>query len=119
MHRALVTPEKKIRFTGILALLISLLFLATSGCSIVRNPFAPQQKPAPRSPQVRTPDPKAQQHYYDLGLQRYSEENYVKAEQAFQQAVENGPSTPLGVKAQENLKKIQQILKTLEEMESK
>jgi tetratricopeptide (TPR) repeat protein len=95
----------------------SMMLLALSGCaSLWKSP--PPQKPVAR-PQAKPVDAKAQQHYYDLGLQHYSTENYGKAKEAFQQAVELGPNTALGVKAQENLKKIQQILKTLEELELK
>jgi TolA-binding protein len=93
-----------------------MMLLALSGCATLRK--APPPKPAAR-PQAKPVDAKAQQHYYDLGLQQYSKENYGKAKEAFQQAVEFGPNTALGLKAQENLKKIQQILKTLEELESK
>ncbi len=64
-------------------------------------------------------DPKAQQQHYDQGLQYYSQEHYRQAKESFQQVVELGPNTPLGVKAQENLRKIDRILKTLEEIESK
>jgi len=118
MHRASYRkPSGNAYLHRTLLVFLSLAYLAIAGCSIVHTPYS-QQKPAPRA-QPKAPDPKAQQYYYDLGLQRYSEENYAKAEQAFQQAVENGPATTLGIKAQENLKKIQQILKTLEEMESK
>jgi TolA-binding protein len=91
--------------------------LALSGCAGLRK-TTPPPKPAARQ-QARPADPKAQQHYYDIGLQQYSKENYGKAKEAFQQVVELGPNTALAQKAQENLKKIQQILKTLEELESK
>jgi len=60
-----------------------------------------------------------QQQYYDKGLQHYSRENYGDARKAFQHAVDLGPNTALGQKAQENLRKIQQIMKTVEEIESK
>jgi len=95
----------------------SMMLLALSGCAGLWK-TSPPPKPAARS-QAKPVDAKAQQHYYDQGLQQYSKENYGKAKEAFQQAVEFGPNTALGVKAQENLKKIQQILKTLEELESK
>ncbi len=80
-----------------------------------------QQRPADgKAPQQPKPaDVKSQQHYYDLGLQYYSKENYKEAKKAFQVVVDLGPRTSLGIKSQENLKKIQQILKTLEEIESK
>jgi len=97
-------------------LVYSMMLLALSGCAgLWKKPPPPPPKPAAR-PQAKPVDAKAQQHYYDLGLQHYSKENYGKAKEAFQQAVEFGPNTALGVKAQENLKKVQQILKTLEEL---
>ncbi len=91
-----------------------MILLALSGCARLQK----GPKPAARS-QAKPVDAKAQQHYYDLGLQQYSKENYGKAKESFQQAVEFGPNTALGLKAQDNLKKIQKILKTLEEFESK
>ncbi len=81
-------------------------------------PHAPA-KPAIRQQQPKTVDFKAQQRYYDRGLQHYSKENYKEARTAFQQVIQLGPNTPLGLKSQENLKKIQVILKTVEEIESK
>ncbi len=99
-------------------LVCSVTLLALSGCTLLHKPPPPQPKPAVRM-KTRPADAKAQQHYYDLGLQHYSKENYGKAKEAFQLAVEYGPTTALGMKAQENLKKIQQILKTLEELELK
>jgi TolA-binding protein len=92
-------------------LLCSLAFLVIAGCA---SP--------PKSadyPQVKPVDAKAQQRYYDLGLQQYSDENFGKAKESFQQVIEYGPNTGLGLKAQENLKKIERILKTLEEIEAK
>jgi tetratricopeptide (TPR) repeat protein len=106
-------PASAGRFLAVILLIAS--FFSVAGC-------ASTPKPVPKSG-VRAParpvDPKVQQHYYDLGLQLYSEENYAEAEEAFQQAVDRGPSTLLGIKAQENIRKIEQILKTLEEMENK
>lgn len=91
--------------------------LVAAGCASTRKaPATP--KPISR-PQLQPVDVKTQQQYYDLGLQQYSKENYEEAEKAFQTVVEIGPKSALGIKAQENLRKIQQILKTLEEMESK
>ena len=101
-------------------LVCSMMFLALSGCAGLRKtpPPPPPPKPVVRQ-QPKPVDAKAQQQYYDLGLQQYSKENYGKAKEAFKQVVELGPNTSLAQKAQENLKKIQQILKTLEELESK
>ena len=83
-----------------------------SGCALF------QKAPPTKSP-ARPPDSKVQQQYYDLGVQQYSKENYGEAKEAFEHALELGPNTALGAKAQENLKKIQRILKTLEEIEAK
>ncbi len=81
---------------------------------------APPPAPAPKArPQQKSIDTKAQQQHYDRGLQLYSKENYKQARAAFQQAVQLGPNTTVGLKSQENLKKIQQILKTLEEIQAK
>jgi len=92
--------------------LCGMMLAALSGCALF------QKTPPPRSP-ARQPDARAQQQYYDLGVQQYSKENYGEAKEAFESAVELGPNTALGVKAQENLKKVQRILKTLEEIEAK
>jgi outer membrane protein assembly factor BamD (BamD/ComL family) len=99
-------------------LLCGVLLLLSAGCAHKRTPppQASHTKRPPRSPVV---DLKAQQRYYDKGLQHYSKENYDEAREAFQQALEAGPNTHLGRKAQENIRKIDQILKTLKEMEKK
>jgi TolA-binding protein len=99
-------------------LVIAVLLLVTTGCVTPKKVRHTPRSPSAR-PQPKPVDAKAQQYYYDRGLQQYSKENYDEAEEAFEQAVENGPNTPLGQKAKENLKKVQQILKTLEEIESK
>jgi len=91
------------------------VFLVVAGCALLPK-TPPPQKPVSSRPHV---DAKSQHHYYDLGLQHYSRENYGEAKEAFQQAVDFGPNTDLGIKAKQNLKKIEQILKTLEEIQSK
>jgi len=92
-------------------LLCGVAFLVVVGCVSAPEPIDNlQSKPV---------DVKTQQRYYDLGLQQYSSENYGEAKEAFQQVIEYGPNTVLGMKAQENLKKIERILKTLEEIEAK
>lgn len=87
--------------------------MVVAGCAI------PKAAPPPKSSARQHVDVRAQQQYYDLGLQQYTKENYGEAKEAFEEVVELGPKSALGRKAQENLKKIQRILKTLEEMESK
>jgi hypothetical protein len=94
------------------------ILLILSGCALAPKSHSHHAKPARRQ-QPKPVDVKAQQRYYDLGLQHYSKEHYRDAKRSFQEVVELGPNTVLGLKAQENLKKIQQILKTLEEIESK
>lgn len=99
-----------------LVLVVTIAFLAASGCA-----WAPKgpHPPTGGRPQTKTIDSKAQQHFYDLGLQHYSKENYGAAREAFQEVIELGPNTALGGKAQENIRKIDRILKTVEEIESK
>jgi outer membrane protein assembly factor BamD (BamD/ComL family) len=96
-------------------ILASLAFYASPGCISVTKASVPQTKQSPR----QHVDTRAQQQYYDQGLQHYSNDDFGEAKKAFQRVVERGPNTALGQKAQENLKKIEQILKTLEDIESK
>jgi tetratricopeptide (TPR) repeat protein len=110
-----MTIEKLLRK---LIIMYGVAFLLVAGCASAPQAPPPHPKPIVR-PQPKPVDAKAQQKYYDLGLQNYSKENYKEAKEAFQQVIELGPNTVLGLKAQENLKKIEQILKTLEEIESK
>ena len=82
-------------------------------------PPAPVKKQYPSRMQPKPVDPQAQQRYYDLGLTNYADEDYREAQKAFQQAIEYGPDSSLGIKARENLLKTEQVLKTLREMERK
>lgn len=112
--RNLSTPTvlRKIYFVG-----AAFLILAGSvGCQ-----KAPQQtKPTARPPKTRAVDPLVQQQqYYDRGVQEYSREKYQEAQTLFQRVVDLNPDTELGLKARENLKKTQQILKTLDKIKSK
>ena len=95
-----------------------IVVLSAAACATTqqKEPPLPRQKDMQRQP--RQVDAKAQQQFYDQGLKLYSREKYREAKKAFQQAVQNGPRTSLGVKSQENIRKIDQILKTLEELES-
>jgi TolA-binding protein len=95
-----------------------LLVVCVAACH--KAPPPPPAKPAAR-PQSKPSEAKmkTQRQQYDRGLQAYSQENYEEARAAFQRVIELGPDTALGLKAQENIRKIQKILKTLEEIESK
>jgi len=99
--------------------LCSMMLLILSGCALFKKTPSPPPTAPTRSPARQHVDAKAQQKYYDLGVQQYSRENYGEAKEAFEHALKLGPNTALGEKAQENLKKIERILKTLEEIESK
>jgi outer membrane protein assembly factor BamD (BamD/ComL family) len=106
MHKTKIKPFFPLIAAGILCLVLT-------GCVLF------QKTPPARAPRQHHVDVKAQQKYYDLGLQQYTKESYGEAKESFEQVIEFGPNTALGQKAQENLKKIQRILKTLEEIESK
>jgi hypothetical protein len=80
-------------------------------------PPPPAQRMRPAAP--RRVDVREQQHYYDLGLQYYGRDNFRDARTAFQHVIDIGPNTPLAAKALENVKKIDQIMKTLEDIETK
>lgn len=82
----------------------------TSGPSKTTTPAA---KPQPAV------DAQAQQLQYDLGMKHYAEENYAEAKKAWEQAVRLGPNTPLADKARENIKKTDQIINTLNELNKK
>lgn len=107
-------------------LLYGIVMLFAAGCATTPAAPPPEQpkraahpRPHQKPPQQKPSDAKAQKRYYDQGLQYYSAENYSNAKEAFEEVVDLGPNTALGVKAQENLKKIEKILKTLDELESK
>jgi TolA-binding protein len=97
--------------------------LGLAGCAHAPRRPAPAGKARPPSetrspqPQAKAVDAAAQKTAYDLGMKCFSEEKYAEAAQAWQEAVRQGPSTPLGRKSQENLRKTNQMLKTLQEIE--
>ncbi len=91
--------------------------LLVIGCATTQT--APSKPASAHRQQPKRVDIKAQQRVYDQGLQYYSEEHYNKAQESFKEVIRLGPNTSLAAKARENLKKIDQILKTLKELESK
>ena len=103
-----MTTEKLLRTL----IMYGMVLLVMTGCAAWQKSL-----PFKSSSRQQHVDPKAQKRHYDQGLQQYSKDNYGEAKKAFQQVVDLGPGTPLGLKAQENLKKIDKILKTLEEIE--
>lgn len=117
ISRKFVLTEKVLRKL----LVYGAAFLIVAGCATAPQapPAQPRQPKRAVRPQQKPVDAKAQKRYYDQGLQYYSAEDYSNAKEAFEEVVDLGPNTALGVKAQENLKKIEKILKTLDELESK
>jgi outer membrane protein assembly factor BamD (BamD/ComL family) len=97
--------------------LLCKLLLCGVACLLVSGCFAAHKSKG--TLQTKPVDAKVQQRYYNRGLKQYSNEKYGKAKETFQRVTEYGPNTVLGIKARENLKKIERILKTLEEIESK
>lgn len=59
----------------------------------------------------------AQQKAYDRGVAAYSEERYEDARKAWQEAVRMSSATAAGKKAQENLVKVETILRNLRALE--
>jgi TolA-binding protein len=116
-----LTPDKLMETRRFLVRLFicSMMLIVLSACALFKKTPPPPPPAPPRSPARQHVDAKAQQQYYDLGVQQYSRENYGEAKEAFELVLKLGPNTALGVKAQENLKKIERILKTLEEIETK
>lgn len=60
-----------------------------------------------------------QQQYYNIGMKHYSQENYQEAKKAWLMVIKLGKRTALANKARENIKKTDQILKTLKEISGK
>lgn len=106
-------------------LVLFALLLLGPGCAYFKpkkvEKKEPPRKPAHTStkPQPKTIDVQAQQRYYDLGLKYYTEENYVEAKNAWQRVIQMGPDSPLAEKARDYLKKTEQVLKTLKEIEKR
>lgn len=98
-----------------------LLAAALAGCANLAKKPAPKGKAAPQETKAARPaakaDPVAQKNAYDLGMRLFSQEKYEEARKAWQDAIRLGPSTQLGKKAQEYLRKTEQVLKTLKEID--
>ncbi len=116
--RSILLRHRRLILRNVAALLLS------SGCACLfpeqtRSGHSGDPRPSSQRSPGKSSEAKDQQRYYDIGLQHYSREDYGRAKKAFQHVVDMGPNTPLGQKAQENLRKIQQIERTLQEIESK
>lgn len=75
------------------------------------------QSPSPLTTTPQTPvETNPQQKYYNMGMRYYAQEKYNEAKKAWQRVIKLGKRTDLADKARENIKKVDQILKTLKEM---
>ncbi len=101
--------------------------IAASGCVATRRartaavPKPPAQQPVPPipTPPVRPADLAAQKALYEEGLKFYSEEKYLDAKKSWEQALEISTTSELSGHILENLKKTDQVLKTLQEIQNK
>jgi outer membrane protein assembly factor BamD (BamD/ComL family) len=59
------------------------------------------------------------QDYYNQGLQFYADEQYGKAKKVWMKVIRLGPDTLVAAKARVYVKKVNRILKTLNEIEKK
>src|SRR4051812_16617806 len=59
----------------------------------------------------------AQRQAYDRGVSSFGRERYAEARQAWREAVRDGPLTPVGLKARRQLEKVDQVLRTLSEID--
>jgi len=81
-----------------------------------------QHKAVPKPPvqkDIGISGKQSQQKYYNLGMKYYSQEQYEEAKKAWQMVIKLGKKTALANKARENIKKTDQILKTLKEISGK
>jgi cytochrome c-type biogenesis protein CcmH/NrfG len=100
----------------LLRVLAMVIAAALAGCAGLAKKPAPNPKAKTTKAAVKT-DPAAQKNAYDLGMRYYSQEKYEESRKAWQDVIRLGPSTGLGKKAQEYLRKTEQTLKTLREIE--
>src|SRR5687767_13942381 len=90
---------------------LGLLILALcAGCAPAPRKPAPAAVPPAAAAPV---DEAAQRSDYERGLRFFGREQYVEARAAWREAVRRGPRTPVGRKAQEHLRKLDQMLTTL------
>ncbi|MBN1472376.1 MAG: tetratricopeptide repeat protein [Syntrophaceae bacterium] len=78
-----------------------------------------EQEEGKTVPPVAPHKPSPQQQYYNLGMRLYSQDKYREAREAWQQVIKLDKNSALADKARENIKKVDQILKTLEKMSGK
>ncbi len=82
----------------------------------------PRIKAVPKVPAKKTPEESGaslQQKYYNAGMKYYSQEKYEEAKKAWQKVIKVNKRSALADKARENIKKTEQILKTLKELSGK
>jgi outer membrane protein assembly factor BamD (BamD/ComL family) len=94
--------------------IVYLIICLSLGFLLTACPRKTPQKPPPE-----VVDMGAIQDYYNQGLQFYADEQYGEAKKAWQQVIKLGPNTRLAVKARAYVKKVNRMLKTLQEIENK
>lgn len=96
-----------------------------SGCAAPRRtkgsgaPRSAVVTPAPAAQPPKPADLAAQKTLYEEGLKFYSEEKYLEAKKSWEQALEINAASELTQNIIENLKKTDQVLKTLQEIQTK
>ncbi|TPW21469.1 MAG: hypothetical protein FD126_658 [Elusimicrobia bacterium] len=103
---------------------MAVLLTGAAGCpQIHRAGTAKGGKAGPKDaapkPAARPVDPEAQKRAYSRAMKLFTEESYTEAKKAFTEVVRLGPDTELGQKARANLKKVDQMLQSLRELEGK
>lgn len=97
-------------------LFAALLALGPVGC----QSWKPRKAPAKASRAHRAPparvDLDGQRRAYERGVAHFGEDKFAEAREAWLEAVRRGPETELGRKARENLAKVENILKSLREL---
>lgn len=96
---------------------ILLLIVVVTGACIPAKTKKTAVKPAPARSNANFAA--AQKRAYDLGVGHFAEERYAEARKSWQETVRLGPSTIWGQKAGENLRKVDAILSSLNELEKK
>jgi TolA-binding protein len=88
-------------------------------CMTVSCLLAACHRKAPEKQPEVIIDMAAIQDAYNQGLQFYADEQYVEAKKSWQRVIQMGPNTQLAARARAYIKKVNQMLKTLKEIEKK
>ena len=103
---------------------MTLLLTGAAGCPQIRRAGASKESKADLKDAVpkaapRPVDLEAQKRAYSRAMKLFTEESYTEAKKAFTEVVRMGSDTEFGQKARANLKKVDQMLQSLREIEGK